>query len=471
ASGVSADGSIVVGYSFNNAGDHEAFRWVSDGTPTGGTMTGLGFLADTGHYLSSASGVSADGSVVVGYSDTNIMVPAAFLWTEGTGMVSLASVLQNAGVDLTGWTLSTATGVSGDGNIIVGVDEYQSVGFIANVTAGGLITPEALNQSLGAMGQVGPAVSGMGQLSMSRLGGVAGGQGAHVRVAGGPGGHEQGLAGGDETPGRLDLWAVGSLGSNVELNGDDLGLHGGLGLSWDNGGEWRFGGGLFADSRDLDTDYHGNQDIQAVGPGVFVAYRPEDTGLEFRVSSLWQSVDLDLKRGYLNGAGYAASSGSTNAEVFGISGRAQWTKPVTGSLDLTPFAEYTWQTCHIDGYSESDGPFPASYDSRTEESNSIRTGLRADLALFEDLGLWTWGAWNHRFEDSSSGLGGTATGLGAFSYSGATLDQDWADLGVGLTRRFSDRLTTTFSLGGALGCDDDSVPDLTATVGFSYQLW
>ena len=70
-----------------------------------------------------------------------------------------------------------------------------------------------------------------------------------------------------EMPGRLDLWFVGSVGTNIEFNGDDLALHGGLGLSWETG-EWRFGGGVFGDSRDLDTDYHGNQDIKAVGPGV-----------------------------------------------------------------------------------------------------------------------------------------------------------------------------------------------------------
>ncbi|MES9994496.1 MAG: hypothetical protein ABWQ14_00120, partial [Desulfovibrio aminophilus] len=115
ASGVSADGSIVVGYSFNNAGDHEAFRWVSDGTPTGGTMTGLGFLDDTGHHLFSiASGVSADGSIVVGYSFNNAGDHEAFRWIGGT-MTGLGFL------DDTGHYLSSsASGVSADGSIVVG---------------------------------------------------------------------------------------------------------------------------------------------------------------------------------------------------------------------------------------------------------------------------------------------------------------------------------------------------------------
>ena len=283
-------------------------------------------------------------------------------------------------------------------------------------------------------------------------------------------GKESGLSSGDEMPGRLNLWVVGSVGTNIELNGDDLGLHGGIGLTWERG-EWRVGGGLFGDSRDLDTSYHGNQDIKAVGPGAFVAYSPEDTGLEFRLSSLWQTVNLDLKRGYINGASYATSEGSTNADIFGLSGRVQWTKGVTDYLDLTPFAEYTWQTTHIDGYSESGGPFPASFDSRDETSNSLRSGLRADAALIDKVDTWAWIAWDHRFEDKSSGLGGTATGLGAFSYAGAKVDQDWADVGVGASWDISERLSANTALGFALGCDDETMSDVTATVGFSYQLW
>ncbi|WP_207263240.1 autotransporter outer membrane beta-barrel domain-containing protein [Desulfovibrio sp. Huiquan2017] len=372
--------------------------------------------------------------------------------------------------------------MSADGSIMVGTGSVPGgyTAFLANVTVGGLITPDEFYQSLGTMGQVGPAVSSMGQLSMSRLGGVAGGQGMQFSVTG-PGsgadtgsdagaGTESGLSSGDEMPGRLDLWMVGSVGTNIELNGDDLGLHGGVGLSWAEG-EWRFGGGLFGDERDLDTSHGGNQDIQAVGPGAFVVYAPDGTGLEFRVAAIWQTVNLDLKRGYANGAGSATSSGHTNAEVFGLSGRAQWTRSVTNSFALTPFAEYTWQNTHIDGYSESGGPFPASYDSRDETSNSIRTGLRTDVALFDKVGTWAWLAWDHRFEDKSSGMGGTATGLGAFSYAGSKLDQDWADAGMGASWDITERLSANSSLAFALGCDDDSVPDLTATMGFSFQIW
>lgn len=58
--GVSADGSVAVGYSAGASGD-EAFRWTS-----GGGMVGLGDLPG-GSFDSQAHSTSADGSVVVGF--------------------------------------------------------------------------------------------------------------------------------------------------------------------------------------------------------------------------------------------------------------------------------------------------------------------------------------------------------------------------------------------------------------------
>ncbi|WP_319583380.1 autotransporter domain-containing protein [uncultured Pseudodesulfovibrio sp.] len=441
--------------------------------------------ATTTYTSSRATAVTSDGSVIVG-AVSSAFTNAAYWTGSGTSytLQTLYDALTAKGVALSTHSyLREATGVSDDGSVIVGLtDTGSGEVFIARLSGtgtSGVITPAQMNQSLGAMGQVGPAVTGMGQLSMSRLGGVAGGQGMHFTVsAPGPAsgapsagtGSETGLSSGDDMPGRLDLWVVGTVGTNIELNGDDLGLHGGVGLTWERG-EWRVGGGLFGDSRDLDTSYNGNQDIQALGPGAFVAYTPEGTGLEFRVSGLWQTVDLDLKRGYANGAGSATSKGSTNADVFGLSGRVQWTRDVTDQLALTPFAEYTWQTTHIDGYSESGGPFPASFDSRNETSNSLRAGLRADAALLDKVATWAWIAWDHRFEDKSSGLGGTSLGLGSFTYAGSRVDQDWADTGLGASWDVTERLSANTTLGFALGCDDDTMSDLNVTLGFSYQLW
>lgn len=114
ASATSADGSAVVGFSFSGSGQ-EAFYWTS----TSG-IVGLGDL-DGGAFRSSANAISADGSMVVGLA-TSAAGDEAFVWDATRGMRSLAEVLTtDYGLDLTGWRLESATGISADGQRIVGV--------------------------------------------------------------------------------------------------------------------------------------------------------------------------------------------------------------------------------------------------------------------------------------------------------------------------------------------------------------
>lgn len=109
ANAVSANGSVVVGVSNTGHGifDYEAYRWTSN---TG--MQGLGDLPG-GTTQSRANSVSADGSVVVGWSHSSHGYGEAFRWTSNTGMQGLG--------DLPGGDFaSEANGISADGSVIVG---------------------------------------------------------------------------------------------------------------------------------------------------------------------------------------------------------------------------------------------------------------------------------------------------------------------------------------------------------------
>lgn len=109
AEDASFDGSVIVG----RMGDSEAFRWtLAEG------MVGLGDLPGGG-FFSIANAVSADGSVVVGSSESQ-SGEEAFIWDQGRGMRGLSGILSTGGIDLTGWTLSEAADVSADGRTIVG---------------------------------------------------------------------------------------------------------------------------------------------------------------------------------------------------------------------------------------------------------------------------------------------------------------------------------------------------------------
>jgi probable HAF family extracellular repeat protein len=116
ATAASADGSVIVGTAVAAPGPNgpsERFRWTA-----AGGMQGLGFLPGT--TQSAAYAVSADGSVVVGFSAG--ATEEAFIWTASGGMQSLQDVLAKYGLGsaLASNDLGVASGISADGTTIVG---------------------------------------------------------------------------------------------------------------------------------------------------------------------------------------------------------------------------------------------------------------------------------------------------------------------------------------------------------------
>ncbi|MCK6486694.1 MAG: PEP-CTERM sorting domain-containing protein [Phycisphaerae bacterium] len=115
---LSVDGGVIVGVGYSS--NFEAFRWTAD---TG--MVGLGGL-DAFVLDSWAWATSGDGSIVVGRSRLNGN-SAAFIWDAQNGMRELRSVLiDDYGLNLTGWTLHEATGISSNGRAITGTGRNAS---------------------------------------------------------------------------------------------------------------------------------------------------------------------------------------------------------------------------------------------------------------------------------------------------------------------------------------------------------
>jgi autotransporter-associated beta strand protein/probable HAF family extracellular repeat protein len=143
AYGVSADGSVVVGFDWQDPQQNgsqvndEAFVWTASG---GLTAIGPGL----------AYRANADGSVVVGKNQNG-----AFRWTAATGMQSIQDTLNAEGVNLTNWTLTFATGISADGQTIVGEGtsggNYEA--WTANIplNAFALLDLNGMNRSIGSL--------------------------------------------------------------------------------------------------------------------------------------------------------------------------------------------------------------------------------------------------------------------------------------------------------------------------------
>jgi uncharacterized membrane protein len=132
---ISDDGSTLVGFSSSGA-----VRW----TPSGNfQLLGLG-------ASSTAFAVDADGSTIVGSVVSDDLTSLiATIWTNELGNRILAQVLEDdLGLDLTGWQLGSARGISDDGLTIVGIGINPS-----GMTEGWIaVIPEPASGSLLALG-------------------------------------------------------------------------------------------------------------------------------------------------------------------------------------------------------------------------------------------------------------------------------------------------------------------------------
>jgi uncharacterized membrane protein len=149
-SGVSSDGAVVVGSSFNyclgayGASVYQPCVWAGGGPPSpvgplfaeagavsgdGSTVIGrYGFSAGTFRWtagtgaanlaMGAARALSFDGRIVVGSSGPS--GEAALIWDEAGGARNLRAVLMSLGLNLDGWALTGAVGVSADGRTVAG---------------------------------------------------------------------------------------------------------------------------------------------------------------------------------------------------------------------------------------------------------------------------------------------------------------------------------------------------------------
>jgi probable HAF family extracellular repeat protein len=147
ATAVSADGTVVVGQTGTTSAS-SAFRWTAPPPPAQPVMQPIGPLS--GHTTATAIGVSDNGKIVVGISNPAFLQyqgpvlgwnqGTAFRWAEtgpNAGTKDLKDLLVSSGINMSGISLVSVTGISPDGQWIQGrattpqTGPNETVAFIA----------------------------------------------------------------------------------------------------------------------------------------------------------------------------------------------------------------------------------------------------------------------------------------------------------------------------------------------------
>ena len=403
ASAMSADGSVVVGEADNASNNHYAFRWTS-----AGGMVNLGTLGGT---YASANAVSTNGSVVVGESQDINNTSHAFRWTSATGMQTVEAWLTASGVTVSPLLHTTsALLVSANGAVVAG-DLNNGNGFIA-WSGKGLVTIADVQSSL-----AGKATS----LNMGHTAGSLVLTGAH--------GHPLERL---TAPGHFTAWAAGDLGY------DNHGARDGSLAVGEVGGGYNFGPvqtnlavgkttGLQNTDLGGSTNFDGTYLISDVIGAI------PHTPLTGTLTGFFQKGRLDASRGYLNAGLPDMSRGSTHADTVGGAVRVDWADAVKfQGVSFTPYTKLSLTHTVVDAYTEVGGGFPAVYNRRNDTITDQALGVNTAYPLTKTLKLVTTLEGVHRYQGKGSTMDGTVTGISTFSLPGERYVETWLRGTVGV---------------------------------------
>ena len=404
ASGVSSDGTYIVGRTTTFDGYYAPFRWdatngIVDLRPAGSTDYGQ------------ASAISADGSIVVGDSGNN-----AFRWTETDNLQDLKTLMNDAGIDMTGITLTNATAISGDGSYIVGSGIFPSgpytqayllryIPLAGGGAIAGVTTPEAQAKSVATLSDT-QAASVIGTRSASNV-------------------------------------MLGALSPIATINTVSTGAMIGSAVGYTSAQYYRDGftllGGIGYGSQEYDNAELHNAPLFAAA--LRYSFAPENTKLIPFVElggSLSPDQDVTFKRSYANGAGTSTGKGDTNTVQGLWYGRGGLAWNITTADQLTGYGDLG-RYLSYDGYSEklsSVNPFPATIGDGTSTMDVGRLGGSWTHKLNHIFSLTGSAALAHAFNIDSS-LNANVEGAGAVHASGRD-NFTWAEYGAKLETRLTD---------------------------------
>lgn len=448
---ISGDGRVVVGWSDNVDGHQRAFRWVegaAGGAINNVQMYDLGLLEGASSDAESqANAVSRDGNVVVGWSGLNDDEGMlAFRWTEETGMETVSAWLARHGVDTSAASkMIDATAVSDDGRVISGImtrPDFVNRAFIARVTDDG-----------GGSGIM--DVAEYQSTLYSAAGGVAN-AGEFLTWLPLNGAHHRSLMLTPDLTGDMCAWATGDFAqhgwSSTGLALAEVGACTDL-----MGGSLRIGGAVGTSSSWQDLSLGGASRLSGQYVLSEVDWQPDGTPLLLSVTGMLGTWQANIDRAYSNGGGVAMSNGQTRATGGVVRVRADWLEAAQlGNTSINPYLSASLGHLHVAGYTETGGPFPASFNAQNLTHGEVRLGVAAITGFSAETKLTSTLEVAHRSGTAAAAVG-QVDGLFGFALGGGTYGQTWLRAGLELDHKISDQLSLSGSVHVASYGRDPSV--------------
>ena len=432
---ISSDGSTSIGYAYSvpglPLGDALGFRRASNGT-----ITSLGTL---GGAWSIPNAISANGAVIVGQS-ANGSSEEAFVYQNGT-MTGLGF--------LTGGSSSNATGVSADGSVIVG---------FGDVTGGAIHAFTYANQTLLDATEWMRSLNGPGSLSaMANNLSSMPLEGAHHRP----------LMSYDGMGKQRQFWATGDFGASSRQT-DRRTSFGEVGAS-QTYGETLVGVAVGTALQTQDLLFGGDAKITGQTFMAEIDTRLADKESILSLLVLRGEWDAQTARGYVTGGGNDISRGQTDMDTTTVRVRYDGpTQKFTGNFTAAPYASFALTRVRTDGFAESGGSFPATFDAHGHTAKESRLGLLTKFVAGPNTTLRLTAEWIHRFDDAGDALSGVnQTTSGAFAVAGLAPTKDQARFGFDVDHKLSADTMLSLSIHAAgYGQAHDVAGSLSLRRGF-----